>query len=43
MATIGRIEEQLGGVVELRGWVYNSSSKGKLHFIQLRDGTGTIQ
>ena len=43
MATIGRIEEQLGSVVELRGWVYNSSSKGKLHFIQLRDGTGTIQ
>ncbi|MBL7032680.1 MAG: asparagine--tRNA ligase [Candidatus Delongbacteria bacterium] len=43
MATVGRIEQEVGRVVELRGWVYNSSSKGKLHFIQLRDGTGTIQ
>ncbi len=43
MTTVGRIREQLGREVEIRGWVYNSSSKGKLHFIQLRDGTGTIQ
>ncbi len=43
MATIGRIQEHLDQEVELRGWVYNSSSKGKLHFIQLRDGTGVIQ
>jgi len=29
--------------VELRGWLYNKRSSGKLHFLQLRDGTGTIQ
>jgi asparaginyl-tRNA synthetase len=29
--------------VELRGWLYNSRSSGKLHFLQLRDGSGIIQ
>ena len=29
--------------VELRGWLYNRRSSGKLHFLQLRDGTGVIQ
>ncbi len=32
-----------GQEVELRGWLYNHRSSGKLHFLQLRDGTGTIQ
>ena len=27
----------------LRGWVYNRTDKGKLQFIQLRDGTGITQ
>jgi asparaginyl-tRNA synthetase len=27
----------------LRGWLYGKRSSGKLHFIQLRDGTGIIQ
>src|SRR3972149_4671594 len=32
-----------GQEVEVRGWLHNKSSKGKLHFLQVRDGTGTIQ
>ncbi len=42
-AYIKGIAEHAGGEVTLAGWVYNKTEKGKLIFIQLRDGTGTIQ
>ncbi|UCF78137.1 MAG: asparagine--tRNA ligase [Candidatus Eiseniibacteriota bacterium] len=29
--------------VEIRGWLYNKRSSGKLYFLLVRDGTGTIQ
>ena len=29
--------------VTLRGWLYSRRSSGKLHFLLVRDGTGTIQ
>src|SRR3954462_9556700 len=29
--------------VEIRGWLYNKRSSGKLHFLQVRDGSGVIQ
>lgn len=29
--------------VELRGWLANRRSSGKIHFLQVRDGTGTVQ
>ncbi len=32
-----------GQDVELRGWLDNRRSSGKLHFLQVRDGTGVIQ
>jgi len=32
-----------GQEVTLRGWLYNRRSKGKLHFLQVRDGTGIVQ
>jgi asparaginyl-tRNA synthetase len=32
-----------GQTVTLRGWVYDRTDKGKLQFIQLRDGTGIVQ
>jgi asparaginyl-tRNA synthetase len=32
-----------GQEVLLRGWLYGRRSSGKLHFLQVRDGTGTIQ
>ena len=37
---IGRYE---GQEVVLRGWLYNKRSSGKLHFMQLRDGSGVVQ
>src|SRR5687768_6910042 len=40
IAEIGRFE---GQDVELRGWLYGKRSSGKLHFLQVRDGSGTIQ
>ena len=32
-----------GQEVTLKGWLYNRRSKGKLHFLQVRDGSGIIQ
>jgi asparaginyl-tRNA synthetase len=32
-----------GQEVTLRGWVYRRTGKGKLQFVQLRDGTGIVQ
>ena len=29
--------------IEIAGWLYNIRSKGKIHFLQLRDGSGRIQ
>jgi asparaginyl-tRNA synthetase len=37
---IGRHE---GETITLKGWLYNKRSSGKLHFLQVRDGTGTLQ
>ena len=32
-----------GQRVRLQGWLYNRRSSGKLHFLQLRDGSGIVQ
>src|SRR5512136_2320587 len=32
-----------GQEVTLHGWLHHRASKGKLHFLKLRDGTGVIQ
>ncbi len=32
-----------GQEVTLKGWLYNKRSSGKLHFLQVRDGTGVLQ
>ncbi len=32
-----------GEVVEIRGWLYNRRSSGKIHFLLIRDGTGVVQ
>ena len=43
ITTIDQLSRHVGETITLRGWVHNKSSKGKLHFIQLRDGTGYCQ
>lgn len=40
---VNDIGKHEGQEVTLKGWLYNKRSSGKLHFLQLRDGTGTIQ
>ena len=40
---VRNIAQYEGKEVELRGWLYSNRSSGKLHFLQVRDGTGTIQ
>ena len=42
-ATIETIGDHAGSHVTLAGWVYHKTEKGRLIFIQLRDGSGTIQ
>ena len=41
--SIEELHKVVGQEVTLQGWVYNIRSKGKLHFIILRDGTGICQ
>ncbi|MBI5324497.1 MAG: asparagine--tRNA ligase [Ignavibacteriae bacterium] len=41
--TIEDLHKVAGEEVTLRGWVFNSTGKGKLQFILLRDGTGVTQ
>ncbi|HKW13345.1 MAG TPA: amino acid--tRNA ligase-related protein, partial [Candidatus Krumholzibacteria bacterium] len=37
------LRSHAGQPVELRGWVYNTRSGGKIRFLILRDGTGYLQ
>lgn len=41
--TVDSIDQHLGQEVSLSGWVYNLRTGGKVLFILLRDGTGTLQ
>ncbi len=40
---INDLSKYVGEQVELKGWVYNSRASKKIKFLQLRDGTGTLQ
>ncbi len=40
---VNELQNHIGATVTLQGWVYNKTGKGKLQFIQLRDGTGVCQ
>ncbi len=40
---IADASKHLGETATFRGWLYNKRSSGKLHFLQVRDGTETIQ
>ncbi len=37
------IADHVGESVTIKGWLYNMRSSGKLHFLELRDGTGFMQ
>ncbi|TSA20541.1 asparagine--tRNA ligase [bacterium] len=37
------LEKHVGEEVQLRGWLYNKRSSGKVRFLLLRDGTGILQ
>ena len=43
VARIAEIARFDGQRVQIRGWLYGRRSKGKLHFLQVRDGSGLIQ
>jgi asparaginyl-tRNA synthetase len=43
ITTVEHLARHVGQTVTLQGWIYSRTSKGKLHFVQLRDGTGTVQ
>jgi asparaginyl-tRNA synthetase len=40
---IARVGEHVDRDVRVQGWLYNKRSKGKLHFLLVRDGSATIQ
>ena len=41
--TINQLENYIEQKVEIKGWVYNTRSIGKIWFLILRDGTGLLQ
>jgi asparaginyl-tRNA synthetase len=41
--TLAEIAHHEGQEVTLRGWLYDKTDKGKLQFLQVRDGTGIVQ
>ncbi|MEX2601967.1 MAG: asparagine--tRNA ligase [Balneolaceae bacterium] len=43
MVTINQLQDHEEKSITLKGWVYNIRSSKKLHFIELRDGTGICQ
>jgi len=43
ITTIQHLSSHVGETVTLQGWLHHRTSKGKLHFIQFRDGTGFVQ
>ncbi len=43
VTTVERLGQCVGETVTLKGWIHKLTSKGKLHFVTLRDGTGYAQ
>ncbi len=43
VAHVDRISDYVGQEVQIKGWVYNRTHKGKLVFLLIRDGYGFIQ
>src|SRR6185369_5313030 len=43
LVPISHLASHVGEEVTLRGWLYNKRSSGKLHFLEVRDGSGICQ
>lgn len=41
--TVAALTHHIGQTVEVRGWLANRRSSGRIHFLLLRDGTGVVQ
>ena len=41
--SISQLAKHVGETVVLQGWLYNKRSSGKLHFLEVRDGSGIVQ
>lgn len=39
---ISDLPQLVGQTIDLKGWVYNTRSSGKVKFLELRDGTGLV-
>ena len=40
---IRHLKQHVGQTVCVQGWLYHMRSKGKLHFLEVRDGSGIVQ
>jgi asparaginyl-tRNA synthetase len=40
---IDHLADHVGEDVTIQGWLYNKRSSGKLHFLEIRDGSGIVQ
>jgi asparaginyl-tRNA synthetase len=40
---VSALQDHVGTTVVVRGWVYHRRSAGKLHFLEIRDGSGVVQ
>ncbi|MBX3012597.1 MAG: asparagine--tRNA ligase [Caldilineaceae bacterium] len=43
IVTIRNLKDHVGQEITMQGWLYNKTGKGKLQFLQVRDGTGICQ
>src|SRR5690349_16317665 len=42
-AVVSELGKHVGEEVTLHGWLHNKRSSGKLHFLEVRDGSGVAQ
>ena len=40
---VENVADHVGGEVKIRGWLHSKTDKGRLQFLQIRDGTGMLQ
>src|SRR4051812_9539908 len=41
--SIAHLADHVGEEISVKGWLYNRRSSGKLHFLEVRDGSGVVQ